>query len=71
MPLFFQSKLIPKEYREWFESQFKSALRGRPDLAAGGSPVAAVEKLVEDFSEANEDIKNKEESKEEPKITKE
>jgi len=73
--LFFQSELIPKEYREWFESQFFKALHGGRNISMGGSPIAAVEKIVDEFKDENEKIKEtkvKEEAgKEQPKITKE
>ena len=72
--LFFQSELIPKEYRDWFEAQFFKALHGGKNIAMGGSPISAVEKVVDEFKEENEKIKELEAEKEaekEPEITKE
>jgi len=70
--LFFQSELIPKEYRDWFETQFFKALHGGKNISMGGSPIAAVEKVVDEFKDENEKIKESQvETEEDPKITKE
>ena len=69
MSLFYKSKLIPPQYRKWFDAQFTAALNAKPDISRGASPKAAIEDMVEDFKKFTEEIDAKE--KKSPVIIKE